>query len=841
VVVETVSLLSEIRNSGYEGAILTTYNLHIPFLEEVIIRRLHSSGCRHIIVLADQHQLAKAVHANTPQRAGFDYLLLPMPTRTAFHPKMVMLAGKSKGFLAVGSHNLTYSGFGHNREVTNAFYYDSKNRHENAVMFHEAWKVLRQWMESVRIDAESAPLLARLPQLAPWIVNEPGESNGDIQLLTGEPNETPLFDKMKSFVDGPLKDIFLTGPFFDGKLEFVSQLTNAFEPDVITIALDPDTAQIPASAKSLAKVSFVKANSLGPKKANYLHAKIICATGRDGTRYMLSGSANPSAPAWLRDDQRSNHEAMIALRGKEAQDAARCLGLPLGKDGAPLDQTDWDSVAVRWSLRSKTDANESKHCDIVFVSLAHDGFVNIPIEGELATPSVNFIGIDGAALHQQPKPGVTSDQTLRVALPQDQRISLVQILEDAELIRVAIVHYPSTLQEKAKTGVQKRFSSAFGSLDSGTPALNDLFKCIEQVISEDQPTEPKRLKSNSGQKPSNEKDAPTTLEISVEDILHGQKKRQLSAGTNLGYILDILIHSLGQDLISDYEDVDTFGRNEEEQIGSDDEETESKTKSRTKAMDVLAFCHRKIRQLVSRAEKQLNAFVDGKVSDRNVVIKLVAVIALFSQLRAKDEYIWWVNVDLGESTVPKKEMGRLMDAVAYTLLSHPLFMYEPKSDDEEVPNSDEYAKLRGLIFWLGAQSGVSLQLWPPFNEKIVDRTARIQANQNFLALSDLVAGDEVAAEAAIVAIEVTNIELRTILDRATSLRNTLNDKIAHPSESPEISAGDFAFNPKQMSLGVRAVLHADGRFVELASPGGATPKTFYTSSVVGISASDLAY
>jgi phosphatidylserine/phosphatidylglycerophosphate/cardiolipin synthase-like enzyme len=37
----------------------------------------------------------------------------------------MLLAGKSKGFLAVGSHNLTYAGFGHNREVTNAIRYNA--------------------------------------------------------------------------------------------------------------------------------------------------------------------------------------------------------------------------------------------------------------------------------------------------------------------------------------------------------------------------------------------------------------------------------------------------------------------------------------------------------------------------------------------------------------------------------------------------------------------------------------------------------------------------------------------------------------------------------------------
>ena len=79
-----------------------------------------------------------------------------------------------------------------------------------------------------------------------------------------------------------------------------------------------------------------------------------------------------------------------------------------------------------------------------------------------------------------------------------------------------------------------------------------------------------------------------------------------------------------------------------------------------------------------------------------------------------------------------------------------------------------------------------------------------------------------------------------VMGHATSFRRKLNEKIAQQSDSTEILAGDFAFNPKQMAMGVRAVLHADGQYVELAAPGGAPPKKFVTSSMVGISASDLA-
>lgn len=837
--VETVSLLQEIRTSGYEGAVLTTYNLHIPFLEEVVLRRLHASGCRHIAVLADQNQLAKAVATDTPRRAGRDYMLLPMPTQTAFHPKIMLLAGNSKGILAVGSHNLTYAGFGHNREVTNAIRYNAREFAGNAAIVRNTWHVLQHWMESVGTDDESMSLLARLPHLAPWLGKDSDADDNQVQILVGEPNAEPLFTQLGQFIDEPLESVFLTGPFFDSKLEFISALVDQFEPKNTVVSLDPSTAHIPSAAKDLSDVSFVRSDDLGPKNTNYLHAKVIHAVGRSGAHYLLAGSANPSAPAWLRGDSRANHEAMIALRGKLAKSAAKDLGLLSTKQATELADSDWESIEAQWAARADKQSDDETHAGVVFASVSEDGKVIIPQDDFLKGASARLFGPSGAALDVSQVVETTPEGTLQIAMPHDVLVSLIHILSGEDIVRLVIVHYPGALQEKARTGVQRRFSTAFGSLDSDTPALNELFKCIEQVIDEDEPTAPAKLRAAPKKGERAGAQAPGSLEVSVDDIHHGHKRKQLTAGTNLGYILDILIRSLGQDLVAEYDDVDAFGRNEEEQVGADDENSESAARSDTHAGDVLDLCHKKIRRLVSRAERQLEAFADGKISDRNVVIKLTAVIGLFSQLRGQDKHIWWVNVPRGESTVPGPSMTTLMKSVAKTLLSHPLFLYEPQSEDDDVPSSDEYARLRGLIFWLGAQAGISLLLEAPFNEKIEDRTTRIQANQDFLALGDLVAGDELAAAAAEEAIITTDVELGATLERAINFRTKINEKMAQKIIGDEISAGDFAFNPKQLGLGVRAVLHADGRFVELAAPGGTETKRFVTDSLIGIPAEEL--
>lgn len=76
--------------------------------------RLHSHS-------GEQYPMAEAFEQEitTLYRAGYDYSLLPIRAVGAFHPKIAIFAGQKKASLLEGSHNLTVSGFGYNREMSN--------------------------------------------------------------------------------------------------------------------------------------------------------------------------------------------------------------------------------------------------------------------------------------------------------------------------------------------------------------------------------------------------------------------------------------------------------------------------------------------------------------------------------------------------------------------------------------------------------------------------------------------------------------------------------------------------------------------------------------------------
>src|SRR3954466_7629841 len=95
------ALLESLKTLGrsHEAALLTSYNVYFPFVEEFVLRRLESGGCRHVVIAMDAPMLAKSLsqRAERPRRAGYDYTLIPVSGAMAFHPKLFLLAGPRGG------------------------------------------------------------------------------------------------------------------------------------------------------------------------------------------------------------------------------------------------------------------------------------------------------------------------------------------------------------------------------------------------------------------------------------------------------------------------------------------------------------------------------------------------------------------------------------------------------------------------------------------------------------------------------------------------------------------------------------------------------------------------
>lgn len=142
-----------------------------------------------------------------------------------------------------------------------------------------------------------------------------------------------------------------------------------------------------------------------------------------------------------------------------------------------------------------------------------------------------------------------------------------------------------------------------------------------------------------------------------------KRKYRLSHTDDLSYLLDVLIYHLRPEveITSDlsYESRDAKGRNEEEQIGTEDDEERSDEGQFNEEMasKTLALCHAKVRLLVSRMIKQMENLHERKSTMNEIIIRLTGVLAVLRQVRNCDGKVVWIK-SFFESSEEHKEMMR---------------------------------------------------------------------------------------------------------------------------------------------------------------------------------------
>ena len=161
--------------------------------------------------------------------------------------------------------------------------------------------------------------------------------------------------------------------------------------------------------------------------------------------------------------------------------------------------------------------------------------------------------------------------------------------------------------------------------------------------------------------------------------------------------------------------------------------------------EVLRICHRKVRTLVNRMCGQLDALTDGKQSLERVLIRLTGVLALLRQLRRCDGRAPWSRREGPPSPSNNGSAARKGD-VRSVRGRHSLLHLEEV--DQDFAQSDDVARLKGLLIWLAWECGVRFRVATPLMESPEDRKDRLLANAIALALLQVIRGDDVVIDEA---------------------------------------------------------------------------------------------
>lgn len=214
------------------------------------------------------------------------------------------------------------------------------------------------------------------------------------------------------------------------------------------------------------------------------------------------------------------------------------------------------------------------------------------------------------------------------------------------------------------------------------------------------PRQPGARKLGEGE----ETPAPETLAIDVSELKKRGSERRLNHSSDFAYLLDALIYHLQIREDRSLEERDKYGRNEEEQIGSDDDASDPVQQMTTaEQASLLSACHAKVGTLVRRMVLQLEAYSENRLSLQEVLVRLLGVLAVFRELRRCDGRVSWI--EKGKTTVPEEQRMRLLHGIMFNLFernpsSGGASLLNLKPLGEEFQESDDLARLKGLVLWL---------------------------------------------------------------------------------------------------------------------------------------------
>ena len=820
--VPKVSLLDELRQGGFEASLITTFNAYLPFYEDVVLRRLVNAGVRHNVLLMDARQFSVSLEQHPPRCAGRSYTLVPIGVPGVFHPKLIFLVGKKKGLIIVGSHNMTLAGFGFNPELTNVIRISAEEDESGTVQANQVWSEIEHWVDSSSKDipAKIRDSIFRFRDFAPWLGANKSETNSEVQLLAGRADGPMLWEQLCDLVSNPVKEIFLTGAFFDKKLDLLKRIQTDLNPAQIVVAVDPTTVEIPTELQVPTSVRFVHAGSLGTDgntdDSRYLHAKGMLLRLQNDDCLFVSGSANPSRPAWLSSRSDGNTELMVARTGSEADRAARDLGFTEIPNLPELDDDDWHTIAHSPSRNRSVSKSDSKFG----IAIVKDDEVYIAsdLANDLHSCTTVLLNVD----HHEVAHGMSLEQKddQYVATFDREELSQAYFLRcvlGTQPVATLLLHHTQIVEEQARTGVQREFRNALLSLQTESPDIELLIRCVDKItLSDDAKISPLSSRSSSVTRNTDDSaDAtPDSLAIDVSEVRKRKSRHRMTHSSDLGYLLDTLIFRLRFQEERTMESVDHRGRSEEEQVGEDDlEDADESGLTQIKRDELLNLCHTKVRSVVRRITQHLNAYADlsGQAERIEafpaVLFRLLGVLAVLRELRRYDGRVQWV--DQGKSTVPVEVRACLFREVMFSLIENdPSLLHMEKLSDELV-TSEDLARLKGMLLWLAWDCGHHFEPHKPFMETYEMEVTRLKTNAMLLALAQTVQQDELVIEEArqsIVSISTSgNLDwidgVRSLAIKCDAIKR--GESLLHSAEA--VKPGDVVIRRNSLSKDLRIV------------------------------------
>ncbi len=281
---ERINILEILKKSRkYDIALLTTFNFEISFFEKCILNKLYDNGIRKVSVFVDSKEYNKAIDNIELSYIGKRYYATPVNINSSFHPKIILLLGKNKARLIVGSWNLTTNGYFINNEIGNVFDYD-ENTPQTLSLIQSAMNYFIDINE--KTDKRDNNLIQSIKNYPYYRLNNEYELN--TQLLTNV-NEA-IIDQVYGIIPDEVTEIDIAVPYFDKEVSALKQISEKFNKSRIKLYIQNERNTFPEKYQNNYELNLYN-KFIDNGSYHFYHGKVIRFITKDNS-FVLYGSAN---------------------------------------------------------------------------------------------------------------------------------------------------------------------------------------------------------------------------------------------------------------------------------------------------------------------------------------------------------------------------------------------------------------------------------------------------------------------------------------------------------------------------------------------------------------------
>jgi len=711
----SISLFEELDKGGYEASLITTYSIDFPFYEDVLLTKMRSRGMTHHVLLADKRMCQSVISQRPPKKAGKQYSLAMMKCSGAFHPKIVMLLGKKKGLLAVGSHNVTFSGFGKNLELTNIIKFEKKNNEEYISLFKQAFNAFKVWLNDYGQDATSPTPKAVFEalddtlKLCPWlkVKDTDAHSSTDASLLFSSTTTESLWQQLQPFLPTQTDQIIATSPFFDKSLAFSKVLLEECKNNLV-LGVQPTEVIAPCDILTTNGIKVVNTDIFqNTDKEKYIHAKAIYFNA-DKNPIFICGSANLSSRAWLDKGKAANAEAVLVRIGESASIATESIGF--------LDLINSEVVPhLPAKVDKRIESDSSQVTDIDVITVNNQQVLNIEIKPQWKQ-LIELVYINDWQ-EKYPINFKIVENSLVVEIKDIAHSPVLSVFCHNQLCSTIIVHYIDEIKHCCTTGAERKIQEAWGSLNTEHPDIKLLFDCLDKLSCFNNPQiniQKTISKSGNPEDDTESTERELVVDLATEIIRNPKTGKVRSSQGDISQVLDIILYSLYSNLNHEPQNLygeDSFGRNEEDLVGTDDETPNVEQPQTTIDIrkELAHLCRKKIKSIINRLTKLLKQNKTLTITEINAALVTVSIIPPLVEKSHKEN----VTGEVSLLWIPEEGYELLLNALFDYVFDEkltPLDFSREKGD--ALFSTDESGQLLGHVIWLMYQSNYSLKPLP---------------------------------------------------------------------------------------------------------------------------------